>query len=457
MNNELVTVMQNIDAEKFITTRRKPLHMNNEQATVMQNTDAEKFITTRRKPLPMNNELVTVMNNTDAEKFITTRRKNLPMNNELVTVMHITDAEKFITTRRKPLQQPTDSKNNRQFTTMQTRHTHQRTDAEKHITVRARPQMKNTDATRFITMQRPKVEVKSEQEQKIDLYNATIMRQLQNEVSKGTLQDKYHIGTRIGTGASGQVYMGQSIKGENTAIKFVPFAMTAGGMYNPFTVTELKFLKQCRHSNIVEYKDSYIVNNSLCLVMEMIGHSLAVISQLTSIKPTIIAAIAKSILQVLEFLHKKDIIHRDVKMSNILVGNDGKVKLADLGLCTKVGQEIWGNRMLQGVGTKGYKAPEVTSEYTGKYDCAVDIWSLGVTIMNLYNKWKQEPECESIDTDLEDFVKAALHFDPAKRPTASQLLKYKFISNAAQAKDIAHLIKDADVIIQENKQEKAAP
>ncbi|NXY12630.1 PAK3 kinase, partial [Pteruthius melanotis] len=79
-------------------------------------------------------------------------------------------------------------------------------------------------------------------------------------------------------------------------------------------------------------------------------------------------------LQGLHFLHSRQVIHRDVKSCNILVGTDGSVKLADFGLCAQLTPER--SKRSSSVGTCCWMAPQVVRGEA--YGPKVDIWSLGI-------------------------------------------------------------------------------
>uniref|UniRef100_A0A8U7N9P5 non-specific serine/threonine protein kinase n=1 Tax=Corvus moneduloides TaxID=1196302 RepID=A0A8U7N9P5_CORMO len=86
------------------------------------------------------------------------------------------------------------------------------------------------------------------------------------------------------------------------------------------------------------------------------------------------ASTGQQCLQGLQFLHSRQVIHRDVKSCNILVGTDGSVKLADFGLCAQLTPEL--SKRSSSVGTPSWMAPEVVRGEA--YGPKVDIWSLGI-------------------------------------------------------------------------------
>ncbi len=90
---------------------------------------------------------------------------------------------------------------------------------------------------------------------------------------------------------------------------------------------------------------------------------------------------AREVLSVLAYLHENRIVHRDVKPSNLLVGEDGAVKLSDLGLVRHLDRSSDLTRTLEGVGTPRFMAPEQLRGEAPTASC--DLYSLGVTLFQL--------------------------------------------------------------------------
>lgn len=91
-------------------------------------------------------------------------------------------------------------------------------------------------------------------------------------------------------------------------------------------------------------------------------------------------------LSGLEFLHRNDIIHRDIKGGNILATKDGQVKLADFGVATMLNKELNNsNKNMSFAGTPYWMAPEIILQ-NYRATCACDIWSLGCLVIELLTK-----------------------------------------------------------------------
>ncbi|NXB60216.1 PAK3 kinase, partial [Struthidea cinerea] len=91
------------------------------------------------------------------------------------------------------------------------------------------------------------------------------------------------------------------------------------------------------------------------------------------------AAVSHECLQALDFLHSSQLIDRDLKSSNILLGMDSTVKLADFGFCTQLTPEQ--DQQSSMVGTAHWMAPEVVS--CSPYGLKVDIWSFGIVTFEM--------------------------------------------------------------------------
>ncbi|XP_037323005.2 serine/threonine-protein kinase TAO1 isoform X1 [Pungitius pungitius] len=185
----------------------------------------------------------------------------------------------------------------------------------------------------------------------------------------------------IGHGSFGAVYFARDIRtNEVVAIKKMSYNGKQSNEKWQDIIKEVKFLQRIRHPNSIEYKGCYLREHTAWLVME---YCLGSASDLLEVhkKPlqeVEIAAITHGALQGLAYLHSHNMIHRDVKAGNILLTEPGLVKLADFGSASIASPA---NSF---VGTPYWMAPEVILAMDeGQYDGKVDIWSLGITCIEL--------------------------------------------------------------------------
>ncbi|NXB30237.1 M4K3 kinase, partial [Eulacestoma nigropectus] len=214
---------------------------------------------------------------------------------------------------------------------------------------------------------------------------------------------------------------------------------------------EIIMMKDCKHPNIVAYFGSYLRRDKLWICMEFCGGgSLQDIYHVTGpLSEQQIAYVSRETLQGLYYLHSKGKMHRDIKGANILLTDNGHVKLADFGVSAQITATIAKRKSF--IGTPYWMAPEVAAvERKGGYNQLCDLWAVGITAIELAELQPpmfdlhpmralflmtksnfQPPKLKDKmkwSNSFHHFVKMALTKNPKKRPTAEKLLQHPFVT-----------------------------
>jgi len=196
---------------------------------------------------------------------------------------------------------------------------------------------------------------------------------------------------------------------------------------------EARTLARLSHPGLVMLLDAGIKEERPFLVLELVeGHTLDQECAGRPTDPARVAEIGREIAGALAYAHGAGVVHRDVKPGNVLLGHDGRIKLADFGIARLIGETVRHTRTGQAIGTAAYLSPEQVrgEDVTG----ATDVYSLGLVLLEALTgerayrgspteaalaRLSRQPEVPgSLPADWVHLVEAMTALDPDDRPTA---------------------------------------
>ena len=199
--------------------------------------------------------------------------------------------------------------------------------------------------------------------------------------STGTVVGDYSLGSELGKGGFGTVYMGMNTStGAYVAVKQVYVAHVPKDELASIKM-EIELLKRLRHDNIVRYIDSIEQGGTLNIVIEFVenGALASVVKKFGNFSESLCLKYLVQVLEGLAYLHEQGVIHRDIKGANILTTKDGVVKLADFGVAINLDETANEGECV--VGTPYWMAPEIIKMEGVTAKC--DIWSVGCVVIEL--------------------------------------------------------------------------
>lgn len=219
---------------------------------------------------------------------------------------------------------------------------------------------------------------------------------------------------------------------------------------------EAKELIMLRHRHIVSYEEDFVhveyggleTKTYFIIIMEFCpeGDLKEKIEQdFLNFTEDWVRTIFAQLLQAVQYLHSKNVIHRDLKSQNVFLSEEGHVRLGDFGLCRHT-HRCTGTSTLTHAGTDCYMAPEMLS--SSRYGKPADMWSLGCILYELctgqfmweldgilgalvmadshsVQKLVQKEIAPAVGNELKSLLKKLLHINPAMRPTATTCMRKK--------------------------------
>jgi cyclin-dependent kinase 7 len=194
--------------------------------------------------------------------------------------------------------------------------------------------------------------------------------------------DRYLKKEVLGEGTYGVVFKATDTQtGQTVAIKKIRLGNQKEGI-NFTALREIKLLKELKDPNIIELIDAFPHKGNLHLVFEFMESDLEAVIRDRNIvlSPADIKSYLQMTLQGLAFVHKKWVLHRDMKPNNLLIASDGQLKLADFGLARLFGSP--NPKFTHQVFARWYRAPELLFG-SKQYGAGVDVWAAGCIFAEL--------------------------------------------------------------------------
>ncbi|KAJ6540600.1 kinase-like domain-containing protein [Mycena capillaripes] len=263
-------------------------------------------------------------------------------------------------------------------------------------------------------------------------------------------------GAIIGAGSFGKVYLGMDeATGLLMAVNQVELPRNEEHKTSMLSALErgIKLFQDLQHENLVQYLYSSLDNDFLNIFMEYVpgGSVTALLRNYGAFEEPLVKNFTRQILEGLNYLHERDIIHRDLKGTNLLVENKGGIKISDVGISKQVEDDMGAENCMHRPLLQGSvfcMAPEVVKQsgYTRK----ADIWSVSCLVVEMLtgeHPWatltpmqaifklrsSEKPATPSdISSEAQEFLECTFDLDHEARPSAAELLQHPGLRKKAK-------------------------
>jgi polo-like kinase 1 len=260
----------------------------------------------------------------------------------------------------------------------------------------------------------------------------------------------YIIGRLLGRGGFGTVYEAQELEsGLRYALKAIPLASLAKHEVRAEIDVEIEIQQSLDHPNVLKAFHCFEDDFNFYLLLELCPYASVrkLLGTRTCLSESETADIMQQTIEAVVYLHQNLVIHRDLKLENFLIAENGIIKIADFGISRRLKAETDHSHSV--CGTVGYISPEMLTRSLDGHGFAVDVWALGVCAFTLltgrtpfetrneqltseYTKMGkyQFPRERNLSFLAKDFIQSCLQTNPESRPTARTLALHPFLAFA---------------------------
>ena len=260
---------------------------------------------------------------------------------------------------------------------------------------------------------------------------------------------KYKLAEQLGKGGFAYVYrvIRQPDKTE-FALKVCPREALENESFKAKYFAEIEIQSEMKHENIVQLKQNWRDDKYTYLIMELCkqGSVAQMLKRRYQIHEPEAALIMKQVVDAVVYMHQHNVIHRDLKLDNFLIDENGEIKITDFGISEIVSSQ---RKDLVFAGTPQYMGPEVIGLH--EYGFQVDIWAIGVCTYELLTghrpfeardmkemykrinkgEFRFPPELH-LSFIAKDFIESSLQVKPSLRPKITDLAKHPFLQQGKQ-------------------------
>jgi len=271
----------------------------------------------------------------------------------------------------------------------------------------------------------------------------------------------YLLGEKLGEGSFAKVRVGLHVLSrEKVAVKIIN---KEKARKDPYVYKNLRregrLLQRGHHKHVIGIYDTLETENNYYLITELIcgGEMIDMVEGSRGLPESQVRRYITQILSALQHLHRNGLVHRDLKVENLLLDENGDIKIIDFGLSNFMpgyGENAAGDRagLATQCGSPAYAAPELLAKRV--YGPKVDVWSAGVVtyalltgrlpftvepfkISSLYKKMvngEMNHIPSTLSKSCRDFIHRVLTANPDKRPTVDEIIQHRWLKEAIDYK-----------------------